>query len=485
MEATPESQFAAPRLASLGQRRLLGPALAAAPLAAGLILRLSMLKQLFQVNGDSLIYGDIAKNLLLHGRYAFTGVSGEMIPTLIRLPGYPLFLALCFKLFGMENYYSAALLQIALELLGCLLLADFAARIAPKNLSSRARHFTLWLAALCPFTASYAVAPLAETPTLFAVALALWAAARFHSRPGWPSALCFTFAVTFAALLRPEGALVAIALAPALLAGLWAAKAAAPIPPQRLLRIALVCVFLALTPFSLWTVRNWHTFHVFQPLAPRLANDPGEETHPGWELWTKTWCLDFVSTSEIYWNVPNAPLDIARLPSRAFDSPAQYAQTAALAADYNRNGYDLTPEIDARFASLAAQRVAAHPLRYYLWLPLGRVADMWFRPRVENLNIDLDWWVYSHHNDETRFSWEYAALNALYLVLAAAGLSVRPRFWRAMLAYMLMRSALLLTVEAPEARYTLECFPMLFVLAGVALSAALSKIPARFLPRER
>ncbi len=30
-------------------------------------------------------------------------------------------------------------------------------------------------------------------------------------------------------------------------------------------------------------------------------------------------------------------------------------------------------------------------------------------------------------------------------------------------------SALLLTVEAPEARYTLECFPMLFVLGGVAL----------------
>jgi hypothetical protein len=28
---------------------------------------------------------------------------------------------------------------------------------------------------------------------------------------------------------------------------------------------------------------------------------------------------------------------------------------------------------------------------------------------------------------------------------------------------------LLLTVEAPEARYTLECFPILFVLGGVAL----------------
>ena len=105
---------------------------------------------------------------------------------------------------------------------------------------------------------------------------------------------------------------------------------------------------------------------------------------------------------------------------------------------------------------------------------------MWLRPRVENLNIDLDWWAYAHHNAETRFSWEYAALNALYLLLAAVGLALRPRFSLAMLAYMLLRSALLLTVEAPETRYTLECFPMLFALSGVALSALVSSIGAFF-----
>ena len=38
-----------------------------------------------------------------------------------------------------------------------------------------------------------------------------------------------------------------------------------------------------------------------------------------------------------------------------------------------------------------------------------------------------------------------------------------------MLAYLVLRSALLTTIEAPEARYTLECFPMLFALGGVAL----------------
>ena len=42
------------------------------------------------------------------------------------------------------------------------------------------------------------------------------------------------------------------------------------------LRIALVCLLLALAPFTAWTWRNWHVFHVVQPLAPRYATDPGE-----------------------------------------------------------------------------------------------------------------------------------------------------------------------------------------------------------------
>ena len=98
---------------------------------------------------------------------------------------------------------------------------------------------------------------------------------------------------------------------------------------------------------------------------------------------------------------------------------------------------------------------------------------------MENLPIDLDWWVYEHHDDETRFSWAYAGLNALYLLLGFAGLCLRPRFWPWMLAYMVLRSALLLTIEAPEARYTLECFPMLFVLGGIAIWRRLEKLRGR------
>jgi hypothetical protein len=506
-------------------------------LAGGAGMRLWMLKALPQITGDTLLYGGMARNLLLHGQFAITGSDGVAHETLIRLPGYPLFLALCFRLFGIDNYNAVSYVQIGLELAGCLLLADFVRRIAAPRIKEGAAQWTLWLSALCPFTAAYAVAPLTETPTLLAIALALWALARFHARPDWGNALSFTFAITFAALLRPDGALVAVVLVPALVlgfgrraekrasgakqaaergplagelperhtagakalvdsAGLYVGvktpsyrarvyqKPAYPPRPATLARMAMVCVLLALVPFGIWTARNWRVFDVFEPLAPRYATDPGEPINPGWQRWVKTWCLDFVSTYDIYWNVPGNPLDLNKLPARAFDSPAQYEETAALAAAYDDNGQDLSPELDARFAQLADERVKAHPLRYYLWLPLGRMADMWLRPRVENLNIDLDWWVYSHHYAETRFSWTYAGLNAAYLLLAFVGLCFRPRYWRWMLLYFVLRSALLTTIEAPEARYTLECFPMVFALAGIGLYGGYRKIVVAFAKRE-
>ncbi len=470
-------------------------------LLSGGVLRIWMLRKFFEVSGDSRLYGGLAKNLLLHGQYAISDQSGVVHPTLIRLPGYPLFLAACFRLFGMENYWAACIVQITLELSGCILLASFASRISSRNSRMAAFQATVWLASLCPFTAVYDAEPLTEGLSLFCIALALWSVIRFVDKPGWGSALAFTFAISYSALLRPDGALVGIAFAPVLLMRVFRGgitpsssgsdcdspvegrdKVRAPVADWGVtnrLRLLVACLLLTLAPFAAWTWRNWRVFHVIEPLAPRYATDPGENTWPGWQRWIKTWCLDFVSTYQVYWNVPGGQFDLGALPSRAFDSSDQYAETAKLAADYESNGEELSPSIDDSFARLAQERIAAHPLRYYVLLPLGRVADMWFRPRVENLPIDLDWWVYKHHHAETRFSWFYAALNALYMGLALGGLCIRPRLWPWMLAYLLLRSALLATIEAPEARYTLECFPMVFALGGVAIGRLYCRLSRR------
>ena len=96
--------------------------------------------------------------------------------------------------------------------------------------------------------------------------------------------------------------------------------------------------------------------------------------------------------------IPSIPLN---LPSRAFDDEAQHQQTLRLLQEYN-DTTTLTPEFDARFAELARQRAHSHPVRQYVGLPLLRLADMWFRPRVETLKIPLRWWQYSRNIPRSR-----------------------------------------------------------------------------------
>jgi hypothetical protein len=431
-------------------------------LGLGLALRLWWIHAYPQIDGDSLLYGDIAKNWLLHGVYGFTTQTGTR-PTLIRLPGYPLFLALCFRLFGVEHYHAVLFLQAGIDLAGCVLLAGFAAH----TLGLRAGIAALYLSALCPFTANYTAAPMAETLTLFTLALGLYALVHYAERPAltvWFWALAF--AISSCALLRPDGALLGVVLLPAMF---WYARRS--IPTGRAAAMAALCAAIALLPFCAWTVRNAHTFHVFQPLAPRTAADPGEEVFSGWNRWVQSWCVEFTSTYEIYWNEGSAPLEIDSLPTRALDTAKERAEVQALFAEHNAT-LNLTPEMDAEFARLAAQRIARNPLRFYVVLPALRLADMWLRPRTEMLWIELRWWQYRHHRAETIFAWSYAALNLAYLALAALGLRRDVPFTAVMLLYIALRCILLLTLECPEPRYTLECFPMIFILAAAALTSA-------------
>jgi hypothetical protein len=69
-------------------------------------------------------------------------------------------------------------------------------------------------------------------------------------------------------------------------------------------------------------------------------------------------------------------------------------------------------------------------------------------------------------------------VNLLFLLLGFVGFFYRPRFWPYMAAYLILRSLLLLTIEAPETRYTLEFFPMIFALGGIALQRIFTR-PAR------
>ena len=441
-------------------------------LALGFALRLAFILHAPRIAGDTFIYGDIAKNWMQHGVYGFADSPAGPLPTLIRLPGYPLFLALCFRIFGDDRYTAVMLVQCVIDLGICVLLS----RLARRLFGFRAGVGVLWVAALCPFTANYVAAPLTETLTLACIVIAFYGFERWRrlenvwNRWLWGIAVVLAYSV----LLRPEQGLLAAALLPAMLwvavrrrAGVWAG--AAPVA------VAALCVVVPLIP---WTVRNWQTFHVIQPLAPRYATDPGELVPRGFQRWFRSWAIDFASTENVYWNWDSAMIDIDDIPTRAFDTESQYNRVEALlnAHDQSFNG---TPEINAGFAALAEERIADDPVRYYVTLPLARLMNMTLRPRVETMAVDLQWWRWSRHRGQTAFAAFYALLNLVYFVAGFAGLW---QWWRRgwdgfavlawpMIAFVVLRCAMLLTLDNSEPRYTLEFFPLLILWTGALISA--------------
>ncbi|HJT53671.1 MAG TPA: glycosyltransferase family 39 protein [Candidatus Angelobacter sp.] len=442
--------------------------------AAALALRLFFVFFLPHISGDTFIYGDIAKNWLTHGIYGLTD-DGLVRPTLIRLPGYPAFLAAMFAVFGHEHYRAVMIVQALIDTNTCLVIAALALEL----MNERAAKAAYLLSALCPFTANYVAAPLAETIAIFCTAHAFYYGVRGIKslRTFQPAILMWIPAGLWTALsilMRPDDGLLLPAFGVALLLLLF-------LRSNRKQTVAAGVVFLviSLAPLVPWTVRNWRVFHVFQPLASRYANDPGEFVPYGFNHWVKTWMADYASVEDIFWQVPGDPVDFHMLPERAFDSRREYDHTRELIDHYNQQLY-IDPQLDWQFELLARERVVHNPFRYFVGMPFLRIADMWLRPRTEMLPVDTHWWQFSEQQGESIFALLWAALNLFYLLAALRGwlnwklgLLAVP-----LIAYLLIRSIFLSTIENPEPRYVLECFPIVLALAAGAFARPKSPEPA-------
>jgi 4-amino-4-deoxy-L-arabinose transferase-like glycosyltransferase len=450
---------------------------------AAVALRLFFFFYFPAITDDSHIYANFATNWMQHGVYGQTQggqPEKQIVPADTRLPGYPAFLAGIFWLFGVGNFSAVMLVQILIDLATCLIVADLARRMV----SERAARIAFILAALCPFLANYAAAVLTETLEIFFTALAFDCATaalnRLHAagmESGALDRICrMLWAATGAAiaaciLLRPDGGILLAATAFYLAFLAWRHRADRKTRAD-ILVAGIIVVVIALAPLAPWTIRNFRTLHRFQPLAPRYANETDELVPRGFNRWVKTWIADYASVEEIYWNVPGDKIDPEKLPSRAIDDPAQRDETLTAIADYNLS-QDMTPELDARFGNLAANRIRVHPVRYYVVLPLLRVADMWLRPRTEILPPDVRWWEFHDDTKQSVIAVGFGLLNLAYVAAAllalVRGQTCRPsgiRWAGLLVSFLLLRSAFLGTLENPEPRYTLECYPAIIVLAS-------------------
>ena len=142
---------------------------------------------------------------------------------------------------------------------------------------------------------------------------------------------------------------------------------------------------------------------------------------------------------------------------------------------------EMTAEIDAGFAQIASERIAHHPLRYYLLLPLKRAHSLWFNTHSDYYPFegellplsDLDYDIQQQY-------WLplFAFLAFAYSLLGIAGgwslwqtRDSNARLWVLLAALLIfIRLGFFATLENPEPRYVVEIFPFLSVLGGIALS---------------
>jgi 4-amino-4-deoxy-L-arabinose transferase-like glycosyltransferase len=532
---------------------------------------------------DSKTYARIARNLLEQHSYS-DAEAQPYEPTLIRLPGYPLFLAAVYKVFGHGNNGAVRIVQALIDTATCGLIALLAFYWEPDEERKRATAVVaLALAAVCPFTAIYSATVLTEVPTMFlAVAMCVAATVAFRKtfttegteeaqkhQGSLKQALKWWLVTGLlggaAVLIRPDSGLFVAAI------GLTLVVAGVIQLKQHLRKtfaagvIFSLAFMLVLTP---WTIRNARVFHRFQPLAPAHGEMPGEFVPRGYYSWLRTWLDDERYVAPFLWSLDTDPITMDDVPPQAFDSKEEKNRVATLLEKYNHpdvpqtansapsqpqpsptpqasptqtpansarstgtpnstqknsnpnansnaedtgdendqndNSSDqadepdnpsesapsepephgpveMTPEIDAAFAQIARERIARHPFRYYVWLPVARAETMWFDTHSQYWPFegellpfeDLDYTHYQH-------IWLplFAGLTGLYTLLGGLGgwllwrsrKSAARRWLLLALLIIFLRLAFFATLENPEPRYVVEFFPFLSVLGGIAIS---------------
>ena len=428
---------------------------------------------------DGRVYAQIARNVLEHHVYSHEE-QAPFVPSLIRLPGYPLFLSAIYSIAGHTNNTAVRIVQAIIDTATCILVAlvafQWTADEKRKRISSIAA-FTL--AALCPFTTIYVATILTEVPTSFlAVLLCLLATLAFKSSSRRRSLILWLLAGLTAGLavfFRPDSGLFAAATG---LTILLSTLNAAGVTQKFFNRFSKSVLSAAVFSFAFclvlvpWTIRNRRVFGVFQPLSPAHGEMPGEFVPRGYLMWLRTWLDDGRYIGPVLWRLDTSRIPIEAYPKRAFDSSAERDRVAALMDKYNHpvdeedttatptpspspatpnqtkqsdeatdedeeeeeaeedpgaddpSNVEMTPEIDAAFAQLARERIARAPFQYYVMLPLKRARSLWFDTHSQYYPFEgelfpLDYMDYSIHQQY----WLplFAGLTWAYTLLGALG----------------------------------------------------------------
>jgi len=439
---------------------------------------------------DGRMYSLLAHNVIANGVYS----NDEEAPfnsTYVRVPGYPLFLAAIYRVFGDGNNTAVRGVQALLDTGTCVLVALVTLTWSPRAWEAarrqRAALAALALAAVCPFVAIYVTTVLTETLAC-TLGMGVLLCASIALRDGGPRRLWALTGVLggVMTMVRPESGLYLAAVGIALFATFGDCPQWGKVFWNG---TVLSAGFLAV--LAPWTIRNAMLFRTFQPLNPRTLSMPGEFAAEGYAVWLRSWIDHPRYVGPLLFAVDRDPINIAQVPDRAFDSPAEREEVASLFRRYNTPGspadadeeghvplVGMTPEIDAAFADIGRARAARHPFRHYIVLPAKRAIMLWFDPHADYYPFGgyLFPWASLDSDRHQQFwlplfvvltlAWTFIGwLGALALWRAPDS-----RHWLLLAALVIIpRLILLASMENPEPRYTMEFFPVITALGGCAV----------------
>jgi hypothetical protein len=444
--------------------------------------------------GDGPVYSQIAENILNHGVYS-TSQTAPYTPTYIRAPGYPLFLASIYAIFGQENNTAVRLIQALIDSLTCGLIAWLAIIWLPESWHKKkplTGLIALGIAAISPFVLIYVTTILTEVLTvfllvLFAILISLFIKQISHLKNIW-LLIAAGLVGGLMTLIRPDSGFFVLTGGLILIPTILKSSGSKLVIFKRMLLFGSLFTVSFLIVLLPWIIRNWRVFHIFMPLAPYSASMPEDFYASGYDKWLRTWTKndDYIDYDQ--WSLDTDNINTDGLPDYAFGSDTERMRVQKLFDVYNNpdnsedddNQVYLTPALDAQFAQIAQERIAGNPLKFYLVLPIERAGALWFDTHSQFYSFSGSLFPLKNLNPDNNQQWWlpiFFLLVCLLTIGAIIGSIILWQFNSSKLpvifvwTLILPRLIFLATLSHPEPRYTVEYFPLLIGLSAIAIVA--------------
>ena len=348
----------------------------------GLMIRLWLVPQWVDVDkaADTHQYEQFAKNLLQQGVYS-DDEGAPPVPNARRMPAYPFFLAAIYGVSGFHNWRAVQIVQAVLDLMTCWLVYRTARELFRDRLVG---FWSFGTALICAPVLIFSGYILSETLATFLVTLAVYCALKGcrDNRNIWFVGLGLSCAG--AVLTRPALILLPVFLLP----GFYLTPEGRRFLTPKHAGLTLFCGLFLFLP---WVTRNAISLHEFNFLCAARATTSDDHAH-GYHRWLSTWVDSQAYNRPLVYAVvyqrtaDYKPDDLPAgekfersFPRYAFDTDKERLQVKELMNKVYLN-VGLTNEVDSAFAKVAGEKIWAHPIRYYVVLPLYRMLMSWAEP---------------------------------------------------------------------------------------------------------